>query len=201
MLMSLVEELEGAQALVRDRHFVYTHGQHGPDYVRIDALFSRENEELLYRVCGELALPFKDSGIEAVTACDEDRCSGLANFTAEHLGVKASSGKQLRGLSTLIAEDVLTTGEGVVQIRRKAQFHGAVIVGASVIVNRGGVTKEQLGVPRLESLAVVPLLAMEPDQCGLCVDNLPIVADVGKGNIFRLHNPDYSGGYQDMLAL
>ena len=200
--MKLMERLEGAGAVVQGKHFVYTRGQHGPDYVRIDALLSKENQELLFELCGEMAAPFKNDDIEAVTACAEDRCNRLADYIAEHLGVKATSGKLLHGRKTLIGEDVLTTGEGVVKIRRAAESHGAYIVGASVIVNRGRITKEQLGVPRLEVLANVPLLAYEPNECGLCTERIPIVVDegIGSGSAYKLDHPNYAGGYQKLLS-
>jgi orotate phosphoribosyltransferase len=70
----------------------------------------------------------------------------------------------------------------------------------SAICNRGGVTAEDLGVPRLESLARVSYEAFEATGCPHCTAREPIVADIAHGKLFRDENPDYPGGYIELLA-
>ncbi len=196
--MNVVSELEHAGALIRGKHFVLTHGDHSPDFVRIDALVSKPR--LLGEFCTELAQRFVSSGAEIVTACTDDRCSLLASLCAEALGIQAGTAEDLEGRTTLIVEDALTTGGSVIDIRRQAESYGAKIIGVGVIWNRRHITNEQLGVPLLEALTDVELESFVADQCGLCVEKVPIVGDVGKGDLFRLDHPDYLGGYQDILT-
>ncbi len=196
--MNVLEELDQAGAILADQHFVYSSGMHGPDFVRIDALMSQSN--LFTRVCGELVSGFLNDEVEVVTACSNDRCSRIAHLSAEHLGVEAGSAEAVRGKRTLVVEDVLTTGTEVIKIRQHAQDFGAQVIGAGIILNRGSVTASTLGVPRLETLVNVNLLAFEPDQCELCESGKPIVEDVGRGAIFRQRYPEYVGGFVRILT-
>lgn len=196
--MDVLEELNQSGALWLGRHFVYTGGQHGPDFVRIEALLAKP--VLLGKLCAELVVPFSNSGVEKVTACTDDRCKQLARFCAKSLGIEVGSGTQLHGRQTFVAEDVLTTGGSVIQLCRQAEAYGAQIVGVGVICNRGGITAERLGVPRLESLASIDLVAMDPEHCVLCTQGQPIVEDVGQGTRFRQEHPEYPGGYERVLT-
>ncbi len=99
-----------------------------------------------------------------------------------------------------MVEDLLTTGGSVLKVCREAEKHGAEIIGVSVICNRGGVTAEQLGVPRLEALASVSFAAVDPGECELCKNNVPIVEDIGHGESYKAEHPDYEGGYIKLLS-
>jgi orotate phosphoribosyltransferase len=196
--MNVLKELDAAGAVLLGKHFVYTSGKHGPDFVRIDALLS--DDDLFNRICRELVQSYADYEVEAVTACKDDRCNKLAYISAEHLGVEAGSGESLGGKRTLVVEDVLTTGGSVADICSEATLFGAYVIGASVICNRGGVTPEQLGVARLDTLVTVSMDAFNPEDCGLCANEIPIVDDVGRGATFKQNNPDHAGGYESLLA-
>jgi hypothetical protein len=41
---------------------------------------------------------------------------------------------------------------------------------------------------------------MSPEDCSLCADNVPIVTDIGHGADFQEKNPDYAGGYKQLLS-
>ncbi len=196
--MNVPAELKRAGALISDQHFVYTGGDHGSEFIRLDAILSVP--DLLEAMCAELASAFAEDGIEKVTACDDKRCSLLARFCAKALGVESASGDELSGKRTMIAEDVLTSGGSVISLREAAQNYGADVVAAGVIWNRGGVTAEDLGVAHLETLTDISLDSIEEDQCGLCLDGVPIVEDVGQGRRFMHKNPDYKGGYTKILG-
>lgn len=107
--------------------------------------------------------------------------------------------EQLAGKRVLVVEDLLTTGGSVMKVSAAAKNLGATIVGVSAICNRGGVTAEQLGVKRLETLADVSFEAFDAEACPLCRDQVPIVVDIGHGAKFRQDNPDYPGGYVMLL--
>ncbi len=95
---------------------------------------------------------------------------------------------------------MLTTGGSVSDIRRHVQRRGALVIGASVIANRGAITAASLGVDRLTTLVDVGFETFEANECSLCEDGIPIVLDVGKGQRFRQTNPDYAGGCELLLA-
>jgi orotate phosphoribosyltransferase len=106
----------------------------------------------------------------------------------------------LKGKEVLVVEDLLTTGGSVAKVCRAAEGHGAIIVGVSVVCNRGGVTAKDLGVPRLEALATVNFDAIAAEVCPLCADNVPIVEDIGHSEQYKLEHPDYPGGYVRLNA-
>jgi orotate phosphoribosyltransferase len=99
----------------------------------------------------------------------------------------------------LVVEDLLTTGGSVKKVCDQVASCGGTVSGVSVIVNRGGITAEQLGVPRLESLAQVSFTAVNEAECELCANHVPIVEDIGHGGEYKLTHPDYAGGYVKLL--
>ena len=52
------------------------------------------------------------------------------------------------------------------------------------LFNRGNITAESLGVPRLMSLVELELSTYNPETCPLCATGVPINTDVGKGKEF-----------------
>jgi orotate phosphoribosyltransferase len=100
----------------------------------------------------------------------------------------------------LVVEDLLTTGGSVKKVCDQIAYCGGNVSGVSVIVNRGGITAEQLGVPRLESLAQVSFSAVDEAECELCVNHVPIVEDIGHGGEFKQEHPNYEGGYIKLLS-
>ena len=58
------------------------------------------------------------------------------------------------------------------------------VVGVGVLSNRGGVTAEQLGVPRLHELTTIPMEFWALEECPLCKDGTPVNTQIGKGAEF-----------------
>lgn len=80
-----------------------------------------------------------------------------------------------------MVEDVLTTGGSVkktVQVVRKT---GGKVIGVAALVNRGGVKARDIGSPKLVALLDIQLKAMDPKQCELCKNGIPINRKVGRG--------------------
>ena len=196
-------------AVTLNRHFVYKSGKHGSGYINMDRLFP--DNGAVSGLCFDLDRPFHGQydtvagpatgGIVLAyaTAMVVTRRSPWAVW-ADKVGddfrfERAGFSDHLRGHPVLVVEDLLTTGGSVMKVCRAAEEHGAEIVGVSVIVNRGGVTAEQLGVPRLEQLASVDFDAFEPEDCPLCKDEVPIVLDIGHGASFQAQHPNYAGGF------
>ncbi|PJE65646.1 hypothetical protein COU91_00485 [Candidatus Saccharibacteria bacterium CG10_big_fil_rev_8_21_14_0_10_47_8] len=217
--MNVLDELERAGAILLDRHFVYKSGKHGSGYINMDPLFS---DILLLRELGKLLyLPFWGGYTQVPETIAAPATGGilLSAFTANEVAghrppravwadkdgddfafQRAGFVEHLQGKRVLVVEDLLTTGGSVQKVCRAAESHGANIIGVSAVCNRGGVTAEQLGVPRLESLTVVGFEAVEADDCLLCRVKAPIVRDIGHGAKFMAAHPDYPGGFITLLS-
>ena len=222
--MDVLRELQRLGAVYLDKHFVYARGKHGSGYICMDPMFT--DPVLMQEVGNQLVAPFKDGSFDVIvapatggvalgayTAVAYDHGGGFRpstrvpfvwadkaadnDFVFERLGFA----QQLSGKRVLIVEDLLTTGGSVLRVRKAAEECGAEIIGVSAVCNRGGVTDEMLGVPRLTSLATVDFDAFDPDSCPFCEDSVPIVVDapLGHGAAYKAEHPDYSGGYAELL--
>ncbi len=205
--MDVLAELEKIGAVFTGKHFVYASGKHGSGYINMDIMFPQVS--LVAELCHDLVASFEGEfdaiaapatgGIElgvlsALAAgtpgvwADKD---GAGGFVFERAGfIDAINGKRV-----LVVEDLLTTGGSVEKVCREIEKSGGIVVGVSVVCNRGGVTAKQLGAPRLESLADVTFEALEASECKLCSDGVPIAEDMGHGDDYKKEHPDYAGGY------
>lgn len=100
--------------------------------------------------------------------------------------IKRGYDKLIAGKNVLVVEDVLTTGGSVKKVVEAVRKCGGNIVGVGALCNRGGITAEDLGVPKLVALVNVTLDAYEEKDCPLCKQDIPINVDVGKGREFIL---------------
>ena len=73
----------------------------------------------------------------------------------------------------LVVEDVLTTGGSTRETAAVAQAHGAQVIGAAVIVDRGA-DPARLNLP-LQALVKLEVPTYSPDVCPLCAKNVPVV--------------------------
>lgn len=208
--MNVLEKLKEIGAIYTGKHFIFVSGKHAPEYINLDVMFP--HTELVGELCKGLVAPFKDtfdvvvapatggivlavlsayvSGKNGVWA-DKD---GNGGFTFERAGFAS----QLKDKRVLIVEDLLSTGSSVIKVREEIEKVGGSVVGISVVCNRGSVTAELLGVPKLAALANINLQAFEPNKCELCAKNVPIVEDIGHGDDYKKEHPDYAGGYQKL---
>lgn len=205
--MNVLEKLEEIGAIFTDKHFVYASGMHGSGYINMDIMFP--NVELMAELCEDLATPFEGQfDVVAAPATGGIVLSVLTALSAHCPGVwadKTSDGgfaferagfaESITGKRVLVVEDLLTTGGSVEKVCRAVEQEGGVVIGVSVVCNRGNVTKETLRVPRLESLAEVNFEAQNPDSCSLCADKVPVVANMGHGDDYQNDHPEYAGGY------
>jgi orotate phosphoribosyltransferase len=211
-VLDVLAELDRVGAILLDRHFVYKSGKHGSGYINMDPLFP--DVALVLAIGAELARPFADEfetvaspatgGVVLAFATAEQAGEDVAavwadkregGFAFERAGFVG----HLTGKRVLVVEDLLTTGGSVVGVCREVERHGGALVGVSAICNRGGVTAEQLGVPRLEALAAVSFEAVAEGACPLCAAEVPIVEDIGHGARYKADHPDYPGGYVTLL--
>jgi orotate phosphoribosyltransferase len=73
----------------------------------------------------------------------------------------------------LVVEDVITTGGSTRETIAVAKAHGAVVLGAAVIIDRGA-DPTRLNLP-LQTLAHLDIPAYPPEGCPLCAKGLPVV--------------------------
>lgn len=224
--MDILAELEKAGAVLLDKHFVYKSGKHGSGYINMDPLFPRI--ALIETIGTELVAPFRTTWTDshrppAQTVAAPATGGILLAFAAakawnrgtlknplaavwadkdgdEFAFERAGFTDHLNGKNVLVVEDLLTTGESAEKVCREAEKHGANIIGISAIINRGGVTANDLGVPRLEAIADVSFEAINAHLCPLCASDVPIVEDIGHGTAFKEKNPNYAGGYTRLLS-
>lgn len=93
----------------------------------------------------------------------------------------------VKNRSVLIVEDVITTGGTVKKVIDAVRMVGGEVLGVAALVNRGGVSAQMLGVPKLHSLVNVDFLSYDLEACqefGPCSQGIPINTDVGKGKQF-----------------
>jgi orotate phosphoribosyltransferase len=190
-------------AFITDSHIVYTSGRHGSTYINKDALYP--DTEITDRLCMHMA--FKFSVLEEVPEAVIAPAIGailLANRTAHYLNaltqkkvlavyaekenggfvIRRGYDKLIAGKRVLVVEDTLTTGCSVRKVVELVRTVGGEIVGVGALCNRGSITKEELGVPRLFALMNIRMDSWPEEECPLCLDNVPINTEVGKGREF-----------------
>lgn len=205
--MDVLAELGKIGAVFTDKHFVYASGKHGSGYINMDIMFPRV--PLVAELCKDLIAPFAgEFDVVASPATGGIELGVLSALAAAKPGVWADKDGDggfvferagfidaIKGKRVLIVEDLLTTGGSVEKVAREIEKVGGSVVGISVVCNRGGVTAEQLNVPRLTALAEVNFTAVEAADCELCAAHAPIVEDMGHGDDYKKEHPAYAGGY------
>jgi len=205
--MDVLAELEKIGAVFTGKHFIYVSGKHGTGYINMDIMFPHVG--LVAELCKELTAPFKDQfDVIAAPATGGIELGVLSAFVSGTPGVWADKDgdggfvferagfiEQVKGKRVLVVEDLLTTGGSVEKVCREVEKVGGTVIGVSVVCNRGGVTAEQLSVPRLATLATVNFTASEAVDCDACANVVPIVEDMGHGDEYKKAHPEYEGGY------
>lgn len=202
---AFIDVFESLGAIIRGGHFSYSSGFHGSTYINKKAIF--KNQDIAYRLCREIAARFKDDSVQTVIGpavggaivaqltaqamTEYDKESQISPALVHSVRANKAPNKKfiitgefdglIRKRRVLIVEDVLNTGaslKGVADIVREIN---GVIVGAGALFNRGGVTKEALGVPKLYSLIEMRLETWPKDVCTMCKENIPINTQFGRG--------------------
>jgi orotate phosphoribosyltransferase len=185
-------------------HFMLASGDHSNRFVNKDGIYphTQDTEE----IAGAMAEPFRASvkRVDVVVGPEKGAIilgflvaraltQALTDLTDEVLAVYAEKDKGggftlkrgfdrlVRGKRVLVAENVMTSGGSVAEVIAMLRTLGAEVAGVTAIVNRGGVTAEALGVPKLHALANLDLPRWKPDACPLCQAGTPINTEVGRG--------------------
>ena len=187
----------------RAGHIVLTSGRHTDSYVNKDALYPYTHDTST--LCKAMAEKFKDSDVEVVVGPTMGAAI-LAQLVAYHLtdvtgreifGVYADKDGQggfvlrrgydqiVKGKNILVVEDLTTTGGSIKKVVEVSRDAGGNVIGAIVIVNRGGVTKEQVGDPPIFTwLVELHLESWDESECELCEKGIPVNTDIGHGKEF-----------------
>ena len=182
--------------ILTGRHVVYTSGRHGSAYVNKDAVYP--HTERVRELCALMADAARPLGAEVVCG---PAMGGiiLAQWTGHHLALpavyaeKAPEGGMalrrgydalVRGRRVLVVEDVVNTGGSLAEAIRAVRAAGGVVVGATALCNRGGVTAADLDIPVLHALLELSLDSWSAEECPLCRRGVPVNTQVGKGREF-----------------
>jgi orotate phosphoribosyltransferase len=221
-VIDVLTRLTDLGAFYSGEHFVLKSGKHSEKYINPDVALT--DPWVMDSATLSMAWPFKDEIRDIVCVGPAFGGNFLAWDVARHLGsltaydvkwvatVKLPGGgfavepergfeKVVGGADVLVVEDLLTTGGSVKELIGALVQQWAVnVIGVTVMVNRGGVTAESLGVPRLHAAADITVETDEPDNCRWCAMGRPIVANIGHGPQFRAAHPDYACGYKNLIA-
>jgi len=188
-----------ANAVITNSHLVYTSGKHGSAYVNKDAVYPHVGTASM--LSGAIADRFHtDFSIQFVIGPTVGGVI-LSQWTAHHLTaqlghaviavyadkvgddfvVKRGYDELISGKRGIVVEDVLNTGGSVKKVIRATRLAGATLLGVGALVNRGGITAEQLDIPVLHALLNVQMNAWDEADCPLCKAGVAINTQVGKG--------------------
>ena len=195
------------KAIIKDSHIVYTSGKHGSSYVNKDALYPYTAETSY--LCSKIAEEFALDNVDVVIA---PAIGGvvLSQWVAFHLSkitsrevlavyaekaeggnvfvIKRGYDKLISCKNVLVVEDVLTTGGSVKKVIIVTQAAGGRVIGLGVLCNRGQVRAQDVAnIPKLFSLVSIDLDMWDEKRCPLCVKNIPINTNVGKGREFIMN--------------
>jgi len=196
--------LQDANAIT-EGHFVFKSGKHSSAYVNKDMVYTdastiallcmdlgqpfvdRKHQELMPQVvvgpaiggvilahCVSKHLAFDSSGEETVRSLFADK-------EGESFIVRRGYDKFVKDKRVLIVEDIMTTGSSVRGTVDAVRRVGGEVVGVAAICNRGRVTAEMLGVPRLVSLVEINFETWDEAECPLCQTGIPIDVELGHG--------------------
>lgn len=192
--------MKKVNAIITNKHLVYTSGKHGSVYINKDALYPHTKETS--KVGKMIAQKFVGKNIEVVVG---PAIGGiiLSQWTAFHLSKlekreilsiyceKDKNENQVftrnydtlvKNKRVLIVEDIIMTGGSIQKaIKTVKEFKGK-IIGACAMVNRAPrqVNSKTLGVP-FEYLGIIEAGAYDAKDCPLCKKNVPIYTKVGHG--------------------
>lgn len=189
--------LEQSEAFI-EGHFQYTSGKHGEQYINKDAIYP--DTANISELCSFMAEPFVGRDIDTVLG---PAMGGviLAQRVAEHLtkaegrpifGVYADKSRDgegleikrgydafVKGKNVLVVEDILNTGGSAKKAIEVVRENGGNVIALSALVNRGGVTSEDVGDVPINSLLSVTMESWEAEDCKLCKSGIPLNTNVG----------------------
>lgn len=183
---------------VVEGHFVFASWKHSDVYFAKGKLF--DDPEKLEILAREMAFHFiaappdvlvspQKNGVKIgrrATAILNEIIGGNVQFVPAEKGpnetffIEKEFHPVIGGKRVGLVEDVLTTGGSVAKVAREVWALGGILTELVALVNRGNVTAETVGVPKLTSMAEVAANQWD-EPCHLCQQNVPINEELGRG--------------------
>lgn len=197
--------LEKNNAVLTNRHFVFTAGDHSTSYINMRAV--AHNARWMQEVGKTLAERVKDLKPDIIVG-PETVGRTLGSFTAAELNIpgvwcsmnsdeaefipKLNFGRLIPGKKIVIVDDVLAFGSSIGKVVKAVEKLGGEVLGAAVVVRRSqNVTAETVNVPKLITLAEVDASQSAPEDCELCAQKVPMTLRPGHGHEWIEEHPDY----------
>lgn len=170
---------------IKNGHFIIGEGLH--TNVRV------EDEEVMsyivkaFSLCYGIAERFADDGVEMVVGLG-GYGAVLAPWTAQNvsniteqkvLGISAEEvSDDLVGKNVLVVDGVLATGDVARKVITAVREVGGNVIGFGALWNSGGITPQDVDVPKIHALVNIKIYAWTKEQCPHCELGIPIT-DVG----------------------
>jgi orotate phosphoribosyltransferase len=170
---------------ILDGHFLLSSGLHSSRYVQC-ALVLQYPDTAAW-LGARLAEPFRSLGVQTVIA---PALGGIlvAHEVARALGVRAIFAERRKGEMQLgrdfyllpgervvAVEDVVTTGQSLMEVIQLARDQGANLVGVGALLDRSQGRLAPLGLP-LRALLTLEIPTYPPLECPLCQQGWPFTA-------------------------
>jgi orotate phosphoribosyltransferase len=164
-------------------HFLLTSGLHSPNYFQCAKVL--QYPKYMTLLCMDMAKKLEGTEIDLVigpaiggivVAQEAGRILDKRTIFSERENGKMTlrRGFELKkGEKIVIAEDVLTTGRSINEVRALIQELGGELTSVAVIVDRSS-GKADFGVP-LITLMTMEVVTYKPESCPLCQQGLPLV--------------------------
>ncbi len=180
--LELIEILKDTGAY-QEGHFKLSSGLHSPNYVQCSQLLKYPN--LSEKVCKEIGKLYEDEAIDLVVG---PAIGGIlvAYEVARALGKPAIFAERENGVMTLrrgfyvekgtrclVTEDVLTTGGSAQEVVDLLEQNGAIVVGATSIIDRTKGNTIKLKVP-YRSLLALDIPTFTDEDCPEWLKERPI---------------------------
>lgn len=172
-----------AHSALLEGHFVLSSGLHSDRYIQCALVL--QHPRVAEQLCSELAAKLRHLGASIVAA---PALGGMivAHEVGRALGVRALFTERQDGVmtlrrgfslapgeSTLVVEDVITTGGSTRETMKCVEQAGGKVVGVGALIDRSGGTAD-LGVPRA-TLVALKVQHYDPADCPLCKSGVPAV--------------------------
>ncbi len=174
--------LREAGALLRG-HFLLSSGLHSDTYVEKFELI--QHPAITVQLCVGIAERYREAGVQTVAGPTTGGAI-LAFEVARQLGVRSiiaepaeGGGREFRrgfrldpGERVLIVDDVMTTGGAVRHTVEAVEHHGALVLGAGLLVDRSGGKADAR--THVWAALTVDAPSVEPQQCPQCAHGLEL---------------------------
>lgn len=192
--------------IVTDTHVVYSSGRHGSTYINKDALYV--HVPTISELCKLMAAEYDANQVDVAIGPTMGGAV-LAQWLANHLNAKRSSGETLPafaekigegekkrfvikrgydsfipGKKVVVVDDLITTGSTALKVIRRVRALKGEVLALSVICNRGGIKSADIGNVPIHALVDINLESWSEEECPLCKDGVPINLNLGRGRTF-----------------